>query len=266
VNKIPYYKYILLKQLENYILKKGDMSMSKRILVVEDEKPISEILKFNLEKEGYRVDCIFDGEEAIKSAIQDPPDLMLLDLMLPGADGIEVCRQVRQHHQFPIIMLTAKDSEVDKVLGLEIGADDYVTKPFSNRELLARIRSNLRRFEQTQQKQPTSPTSNRSTMLRVGDLSIDEQSFIVKKKHLDIDLTQREFELLLYMVKHVNQVLTREHLLQSVWGYDYFGDVRTVDVTVRRLREKIEDDPGNPHYIITRRGIGYTLRDPYTQR
>lgn len=236
--------------------------MSAKILIVEDEKPIADILKFNLEREGYQVQCIYDGNEAIESAIQQPPDLMILDLMLPGADGIEVCRQVRQHEDFPIIMLTAKDSELDKVLGLEIGADDYVTKPFSNRELLARIKANLRRANQ---KKKTTKKSNSSTYM-VGDLEIDENSFTVTKNGKTIDLTQREFELLLYMSKHVNQVLTREHLLQSVWGYDYFGDVRTVDVTIRRLREKIENDPGAPQYIITRRGIGYTMRKPQTER
>lgn len=238
--------------------------MSIKILVVEDEKPIADILKFNLEKEGYTVECVHDGLEAIQKAISQPPDLMLLDLMLPGADGIEVCRQVRRHYQLPIIMLTAKDSELDKVLGLEIGADDYVTKPFSNRELLARIKANLRR-NNGNHNSVTVETST-SNALRIGDLLIDATSFIVKKGGKTIDLTHREFELLLFLSKHVNQVLTREHLLQSVWGYDYFGDVRTVDVTIRRLREKIEDDPGAPKYIITRRGIGYTLRDSQTER
>ncbi len=241
---------------------KEGFRLSARILIVEDEKPIADILKFNLEREGYKVQCIYDGMEAIETAIAHPPDLMLLDVMLPGADGIEVCRQVRQHEDFPIIMLTAKDSELDKVLGLEIGADDYVTKPFSNRELLARIKANLRR---TTQKKRSHKKSDESSYT-VGDLQIDENSFTVKKNGKTIDLTQREFELLLYMSKHVNQVLTREHLLQSVWGYDYFGDVRTVDVTIRRLREKIENDPGAPQYIITRRGIGYTMRNPQTER
>jgi len=236
--------------------------LSAKILIVEDEKPIADILKFNLEREGYQVQCIHDGNEAIEAAINQPPDLMILDLMLPGADGIEVCRQVRQHEDFPIIMLTAKDSELDKVLGLEIGADDYVTKPFSNRELLARIKANLRR---TTKQKKTGKKEDSSTYI-VGDLQIDENSFTVKKNGKTIDLTQREFELLLYMSKHVNQVLTREHLLQSVWGYDYFGDVRTVDVTIRRLREKIENDPGAPEYIITRRGIGYTMRNPQIER
>ncbi|TCS95521.1 two-component system response regulator VicR [Hazenella coriacea] len=238
--------------------------MSSKILVVEDEKPIADIIKFNLEKEGYQVDCIHDGSEAIESVLSSPPDLMLLDLMLPGADGIEVCRRVRQHHQFPIIMLTAKDSELDKVLGLEIGADDYVTKPFSNRELLARIKANLRRIQT--QNEPTTLEAKNKNSLTVGELSIDANSFVVTKRGKTIDLTHKEFDLLLNLAKHVNQVLTREHLLQSVWGYDYFGDVRTVDVAIRRLREKIEDDPGAPKYIITRRGIGYTMRDPLNER
>ncbi|MBA4548072.1 response regulator transcription factor [Thermoactinomyces intermedius] len=239
------------------------MGLSAKIYVVEDEKPIADIIQFNLEKEGYSVECIHDGSEAIQKALSSPPDLMLLDLMLPGADGIEVCRQVRQRYQFPIIMLTAKDSELDKVLGLEMGADDYVTKPFSNRELLARIKANLRR---TQTLKQANAEEEKNGTLNVGDISIDPNSFVVTKKGQTVDLTHREFELLLYLTKHVNQVLTREHLLQSVWGYDYFGDVRTVDVTIRRLREKIEDDPGAPKYIITRRGIGYTIRDPYSKQ
>ncbi|SFS36637.1 response regulator YycF [Marininema halotolerans] len=237
--------------------------MCAKIYVVEDERPIADILQFNLSKEGHEVTCIYDGQEAIERILAEPPDLVLLDLMLPGADGIEVCRQVRQHHQLPIIMVTAKDSEVDKVLGLEIGADDYVTKPFSNRELLARVKANLRRTRDQGEK--TSPASS-SQLLQVGSLTIDQGSYLVSKGKNPIELTHREFELLLYMAKNVNQVLTREHLLQSVWGYDYFGDVRTVDVTIRRLREKIEDDPSQPTYIITRRGIGYTMRDPQGDR
>ncbi|PTX62443.1 two-component system response regulator VicR [Melghirimyces profundicolus] len=231
--------------------------MAVKILVVEDEKPIADILQFNLSKEGFEVECVYDGDEALKRVNETPPDLILLDLMLPGTDGIEVCRRVRQNHQMPIIMVTAKDSEVDKVLGLEIGADDYVTKPFSNRELLARIKANLRRSRDN-----GTPAQDPSNQIKVGDLSIDQGSYIVTKNGKTLDLTHREFELLNYMAQHVNQVLTREHLLQSVWGYDYFGDVRTVDVTIRRLREKIEDDPSHPQYIITRRGIGYTMRDP----
>ncbi|MDR6225405.1 response regulator YycF [Desmospora profundinema] len=235
--------------------------MSAKILVVEDERPIADILQFNLSKEGYEVDCVYDGDTAVERVYDTPPDLILLDLMLPGIDGIEVCRKVRQSFQIPIIMVTAKDSEVDKVLGLEIGADDYVTKPFSNRELLARIKANLRRSKDNGNR--SAPAAN---TLRVGALTIDQGSYIVKKENDPVDLTHREFELLSYMAKHVNQVLTREHLLQSVWGYDYFGDVRTVDVTIRRLREKIEDDPSQPQYIITRRGIGYTMRNPDSDR
>jgi two-component system response regulator VicR len=237
--------------------------LNAKILVVEDEKPIADIIKFNLEKEGYQVDCVHDGDEAIQTALANPPDLMLLDLMLPGSDGIEVCRRVRQVSELPIIMLTAKDSEVDKVIGLEMGADDYVTKPFSNRELLARVKANLRRSKQSNEK--TVAQAPEKHILSIGELAIDGASFVVKKRDKTIDLTHREFELLLYLSKHLNQVLTREHLLQSVWGYDYFGDVRTVDVTIRRLREKIEDDPGAPAYIITRRGIGYTMRNPQSE-
>lgn len=233
--------------------------MSAKVLVVEDEKPIADIIQFNLEREGYQVECVHNGDVAIQKVFENPPDIMLLDLMLPGSDGIEVCRQVRQKYSLPIIMLTAKDSEFDKVLGLEIGADDYVTKPFSNRELLARIKANLRRV---QRQNASHSKENSHHLIQIGELSIDANSFVVKKREKTIDLTHREFELLLYLSQHVNQVLTREHLLQSVWGYDYFGDVRTVDVTIRRLREKVEDDPGAPQYIITRRGIGYTMRDP----
>ncbi|MCS1352658.1 response regulator YycF [Mechercharimyces sp. CAU 1602] len=234
--------------------------MSARIMVVEDEKPIADIIQFNLSKEGYEVECIHDGQEALQKIMTHPPDLLLLDLMLPGADGIEICRQVRQKYSLPIIIVTAKDSEVDKVLGLELGADDYVTKPFSNRELLARIKANLRRSS-TSSSTGTHP-STEADAIQVGELLIDEGRYTVKKEGALIDLTHREFELLLYMAKHAAQVLTREHLLQSVWGYDYFGDVRTVDVTIRRLREKIEENPSHPQYIITRRGIGYTMRDP----
>lgn len=239
----------------------GVSHLSAKILVVEDERPIADILQFNLSKEGYNVECVYDGHTAVTRIHESQPDLVLLDLMLPGLDGIEVCRKVRQSYDMPIIMVTAKDSEVDKVLGLEIGADDYVTKPFSNRELLARIKANLRRSKA----QPEQPRQD-SHLLTVGALTIDQHSYMVKKNNVPLDLTHREFELTLYMAKHVHQVLTREHLLQSVWGYDYFGDVRTVDVTIRRLREKIEDDPSQPQYIITRRGIGYTMQNPEAER
>lgn len=227
-----------------------------KLLVVDDEKPIADILKFTFEKEGYQVVCAYDGEEALLVVQQERPDLILLDVMLPGRDGMDVCRAVRQSHDVPIIMLTAKDSELDKVLGLELGADDYVTKPFSTRELVARVKAHLRRH------QPKNEEKENQHLLRVHDLEIDLHSYTVEKVGEALELTHREFELLVYLARHHGQVLTREHLLQSVWGFDYFGDVRTVDVTIRRLREKIEDDPSQPKYIITRRGLGYTLRNP----
>ncbi|MBA4538292.1 response regulator transcription factor [Bacillus aquiflavi] len=233
--------------------------MDKKILVVDDEKPIADILQFNLKKEGYDVHCAYDGNEALKMVEELRPDLILLDIMLPQRDGMEVCREVRKKHEMPIIMLTAKDSEIDKVLGLELGADDYVTKPFSTRELIARVKANLRRHQQiTSMKQE----ENESNEITVGSLVIHPDAYIVSKRGETIELTHREFELLHYLAKHIGQVMTREHLLQTVWGYDYYGDVRTVDVTVRRLREKIEDNPSHPSWIVTRRGVGYYLRNP----
>lgn len=230
----------------------------KKILVVDDEKPISDIVKFNLAKEGYEVFSAYDGEEALQKVEEIQPDLILLDLMLPKIDGLEVAREVRKTYDMPIIMVTAKDSEIDKVLGLELGADDYVTKPFSNRELVARVKANLRRGA-TNSKETEE---NQNAELKIGDLTIHPNAYMVTKQDEEIDLTHREFELLHYLAKHLGQVMTREHLLQTVWGYDYFGDVRTVDVTVRRLREKIEDKPSHPNYLVTRRGVGYYLRNP----
>lgn len=230
--------------------------MNKKILVVDDEKPIADILKFNLEKEGYEVTCAYDGQDAIDKVIEIEPDLILLDIMLPIKDGLEVTREVRKQFDIPIIMLTAKDSEIDKVLGLEMGADDYVTKPFSTRELLARVKANLRR-----QTGPSTEKEENNEVV-VGALTINPSSYTVTKNDQPIELTHREFELLHYLAKNMGQVITREHLLQTVWGYDYFGDVRTVDVTIRRLREKIEDNPSHPLFIATRRGVGYYLRDP----
>lgn len=229
----------------------------KKILVVDDEKSIAEIVKFNLVKEGYEVFVAFDGEEAIELTKKIEPDLILLDLMLPKIDGLEVCRTIRQNYDMPIIMVTAKDSEIDKVLGLELGADDYVTKPFSNRELIARVKANLRR--KVIQSVDDNESANKEIVL--GDLVIHEDAYIVSKRGEEIELTHREFELLHYLAKRLNQVVTRENLLQTVWGYDYFGDVRTVDVTVRRLREKIEDTPSHPTWLMTRRGVGYFVRN-----
>jgi two-component system response regulator VicR len=232
--------------------------MDKKILVVDDEKPIADILQFNLKKEGYEVFCAYDGNEALKMVEELQPDLILLDIMLPQRDGMEVCREVRKTSEIPIIMLTAKDSEIDKVLGLELGADDYVTKPFSTREIIARVKANLRRQNIVAIPDPEDEPKE----IAIGTLVIHPDAYVASKRGEVIELTHREFELLHYLAKHIGQVMTREHLLQTVWGYDYFGDVRTVDVTVRRLREKIEDNPSHPGWIVTRRGVGYYLRNP----
>ncbi|WP_342533658.1 response regulator YycF [Lysinibacillus sp. FSL K6-0057] len=234
--------------------------MNKTILVVDDEKPIADILQFNLIKEGYKVICAYDGDEALKKVEEEQPDLMLLDIMLPKRDGMEVCREVRKKYDFPIIMLTAKGSEIDKVLGLEMGADDYVTKPFSTRELIARVKANMRRLQVVAP--AAEEAEEESNEIVVGSLVIQPDAYLVMKRDEAIELTHREFELLHYLGKYIGQVMTREHLLQTVWGYDYFGDVRTVDVTIRRLREKIEDNPSHPAWIVTRRGVGYYLRNP----
>lgn len=237
-----------------------------KILVVDDEQPIADILKFNLEKEGHEVICAYDGGAAVDLAYAEEPDLILLDLMLPVKDGMDVCREVRAKLNTPIIMLTAKDNEIDKVLGLELGADDYVTKPFGTRELLARVKAHLRR----QTKAASAPAAQSAEEeqprqgFRILSLFIDTDMYVVYKDGVPLDLTHREFELVQYMAKNSGKVMTREHLLQAVWGFEYFGDVRTVDVTIRRLREKLEDDPSRPEYIITRRGLGYMMRNPKT--
>ncbi|CAH8720748.1 response regulator YycF [Paenibacillus thiaminolyticus] len=239
--------------------------MHGKILVVDDEQPIADILKFNLEKEGYEVICAFDGGKAVELALSEKPDLILLDLMLPVKDGMDVCREIRQHLHMPIIMLTAKDTELDKVLGLEMGADDYVTKPFSTREMLARVKAHLRRQNKASAlaaADEQSTDNGEKQGMRLHELLIDTDMYVVYKNKEMLDLTHREYELLHYLVRNAGKVMTREHLLQAVWGYEYFGDVRTVDVTIRRLREKIEDDPSKPEYIITRRGLGYMMRNP----
>lgn len=232
----------------------------KKILIVDDEKPISDIIKFNLTKEGYETVTAFDGREAIAKFEEENPDLIILDLMLPELDGLEVAKEVRKTSHIPIIMLSAKDSEFDKVIGLEIGADDYVTKPFSNRELLARVKAHLRRTENIESAVAEENASSSNSEITIGDLKILPDAFVAQKRGEDIELTHREFELLHYLATHMGQVMTREYLLETVWGYDYFGDVRTVDVTIRRLREKIEDTPSRPEYILTRRGVGYYMK------
>ncbi|HER2371084.1 TPA: response regulator transcription factor [Streptococcus pyogenes] len=232
----------------------------KKILIVDDEKPISDIIKFNLTKEGYDIVTAFDGREAVTIFEEEKPDLIILDLMLPELDGLEVAKEIRKTSHVPIIMLSAKDSEFDKVIGLEIGADDYVTKPFSNRELLARVKAHLRRTETIETAVAEENASSGTQELTIGNLQILPDAFVAKKHGQEVELTHREFELLYHLANHMGQVMTREHLLEIVWGYDYFGDVRTVDVTVRRLREKIEDTPSRPEYILTRRGVGYYMK------
>lgn len=232
----------------------------KKILIIDDEKPISDIIKFNLNKEGYETITAFDGREALKKFEEELPDLIILDLMLPELDGLEVAKEVRKTSHIPIIMLSAKDSEFDKVIGLEIGADDYVTKPFSNRELLARVKAHLRRTENIESAVAEENASTTGSEIVIGDLEILPDAFVAQKRGEDIELTHREFELLHHLATHMGQVMTREYLLETVWGYDYFGDVRTVDVTIRRLREKIEDTPSRPEYILTRRGVGYYMK------
>ncbi|MFC3927374.1 response regulator YycF [Streptococcus caprae] len=232
----------------------------KKILIVDDEKPISDIIKFNLSKEGYETFTAFDGREALTIFEEEQPDLVILDLMLPELDGLEVAKEIRKTHRTPIIMLSAKDSEFDKVIGLEIGADDYVTKPFSNRELLARVKAHLRRTETIENAVAEENAKGNTASIRIGELEILPDAYIAEKRGQEVELTHREFELLHHLATHIGQVMTRENLLETVWGYDYFGDVRTVDVTIRRLREKIEDQPSRPEYILTRRGVGYFMK------
>lgn len=226
--------------------------MGKKVLVVDDEKNIVTIIAFNLKKEGYEVVTASDGEEGIRKTFEEKPDLILLDIMMPKVDGYEACKKIREHYDTPIIMLTARAEEVDKVLGLELGADDYVTKPFGIRELMARVKANLRRKEVVQKE----PVENGNTMV-FGKLLIDIDRYEVRKEETVVELTYREFELLKFLAQQKTQVFSRETLLEKVWGYEYFGDVRTVDVTVRRLREKVEDDPSKPLYVLTKRGVGY---------
>ena len=224
-----------------------------KILVVDDEASIVTMLAYNLKKEGYDVVTAEDGEVALEKFESENPDLLLLDIMMPKMDGYEVCRKIREKSNVPIIMLTARADEVDKVVGLEMGADDYVTKPFGNRELIARVKANLRRSDIA----PVTNNDKDGNNQVYGDLNIDFDRYEVTKRGEVINLTLREFELLTFLATQTPTIFTRENLLEKVWGYEYFGDVRAVDVTIRRLREKIEDDPSKPKYIVTKRGVGY---------
>ncbi len=223
------------------------------VLVVDDEKTLVKALSFNLEKEGFRVEQAFDGEEALKKVFDLKPDIVVLDLMLPEVDGFEVCRQIRKKLEIPIIMLTARSEDIDKVLGLELGADDYLTKPFNSRELVARIKAILRRS--------TVRDEESKKVVQIGKLQVDLLQHRAKIEDKEVSLTSKEFALLSFLASNAGNVYSREQLLEQVWGYDYYGDVRTVDVHIRHLREKIEKDPANPKLIITVWGTGYKLRE-----
>ena len=235
----------------------GETSTDKKtILIVDDEQPIIDMLVYNLEKEGYNTLEATDGEKAVDIALNNTPDLILLDIMIPKMDGLSVCKRIRHTLNVPIIMLSAKGEEIDKILGLELGADDYITKPFSIRELMARIKANLRKGKGSYEDGKIEANTNK---IIVGDLQLDVDKFETRVKNKVIDLTFREFEVLKYLANQLGQVVTRETLLEKVWGYEYYGDIRTVDVTVRRIREKIEEDTSNPKILITKRGVGYYI-------
>ena len=235
----------------------GETSTDKKtILIVDDEQPIIDMLVYNLEKEGYNTLEATDGEKAVDIALNNTPDLILLDIMIPKMDGLSVCKRIRHTLNVPIIMLSAKGEEIDKILGLELGADDYITKPFSIRELMARIKANLRKGKGSYEDGKAEANTNK---IIVGDLQLDVDKFETRVKNKVIDLTLREFEVLKYLANQLGQVVTRETLLEKVWGYEYYGDIRTVDVTVRRIREKIEEDTSNPKILITKRGVGYYI-------
>ena len=246
-------------------IQENERNMDKKvILVVDDEKPIRDILVYNLQKEGYETIEAEDGESAIKLALASKIDLILLDIMLPKVDGLTVCQRLRHTLNVPILILSAKDEEIDKILGLELGADDYITKPFSVRELIARVKANLRKAEVTgqlkgQAKEEEKEEAKSHNLISLGELTIDLDKFEVRVRGDVIDLTLREFEVLKYLANQPGQVVTRETLLEKVWGYEYYGDIRTVDVTVRRIREKIEKDTSAPKILITKRGVGYYL-------
>jgi len=232
--------------------------MSRTVLIVDDEKSIVDILRFNLEKAEYMTVCAYDGKEALRLARDLNPDLMLLDVMLPYIDGFEVCKTLRaEGNNIPIIMITAREEETDKVLGLELGADDYITKPFSVRELLARVGTNMRRMASAE----TPPAEGCSETISFREIVIDFERHSVFKGGKALELTSREYELIKYLASSPGKVVSREQLMTEVWQYDYFGDLRAVDVAVRRLREKLEDNPADPVYVMTKRGVGYYFNE-----
>ena len=237
----------------------------KTILIVDDEQKIVDLLVHNLTREGYNTIEANDGQTAIDLAISQRPDLILLDVMIPRVDGLTVCKKIKNYYNFPILMVSAKDDELDKIVGLEIGADDYITKPFSVREVVARVKANLRKSETHYDSLKSSHDSDshketkKQNTIKIGDLTLDLEKYEVNVNGTIVNLTLREFEVLKYLAQQQGQVVTRESLLEQVWGYEYYGDIRTVDVTVRRIRERIEKDTSNPKYLITKRGIGYYI-------
>lgn len=243
------------------MVENNEIKDKKTILIVDDEKPIVDILVYNLEKEGYLTLSANDGIEAIDIALNKKPDLILLDIMLPKADGLTVCKKVKAAMNIPILMLTAKDEEIDKILGLELGADDYITKPFSVRELIARIKANLRKVDiNSASKDERQSKGDTSEKIKIGKLVLDLDKFETRINDKLINLTLREFEVLKFLALQNGQIVTRETLLEKVWGYEYYGDIRTVDVTIKRIRSKIEDDTANPKILMTKRGVGYYIQ------
>lgn len=226
--------------------------MAQTILVADDEQSIVDVLQYNLEKNGYEVAVASNGHDAVQLAHRHHPDLAILDISMPGMDGLEVCARLRHDLGTPVILLTARDSEIDKIVGLEVGADDYITKPFSPRELIARIKAVLRRAK--------SPAATPSARLHLGSLCLDPLTHEVRQHGTLIPLTTKEFTLLEYLMRNAGLALSRHAILDHVWGYDFYGDPRTVDVHIRRLREKVESDPGNPHLIVTVAGVGYKFQ------
>ncbi|MBR3994140.1 MAG: response regulator transcription factor [Clostridia bacterium] len=236
------------------------MNEQKKILIVEDEKDISEILSYNIQRQGYAIDTAYDGETGLSKALTGEFDLILLDVMLPKMDGFEICRRVREKLQTPIIILTAREEETDKIMGLDLGADDYMTKPFSIGELTSRIKANIRRYS-GEMKNLVGADNSDGSVIKIGELVIDTENVSVKKSGKEISLSKKEYDLLSFLAKNKGSKFPQDKLLESVWGYGDYYDLRTVDVTVRRLRQKIEDDASSPKYILNMRSVGYYIAE-----